>query len=624
MAKIIAKRSTNFQLCLTERDFESTLKSFCKCAKKNGGYGIDTETGGLDWTRDPLYMISLYTGDHPAVVVPLAWPEGKIRMTRLKSLIAPLVEDERLNAYLWNAKFDMHFLANADVHFHNHILDASVMAHLINNELPRKLKLRAKLDLGMIMNMFDKLFNLTRGKTLVDYPLDVVARYAADDAIATYRLAMKYMSNNPDISSKTFSLNGSAELGTLFRKIEVPITRTLFKMERLGVTADVPKIEAYGKHLEPILEKALVKAYKLVGAEFNMNSPKQLLPILQNRGFRDLQSTGEAELLKAFAHRKDPLLKVILEYREAEKIRGTYVEAMLSKMDREQVIHTTFNQGGTDTGRFSSSGPNLQNIPREGAIREFFRPRSGCVFIVRDYGQVELRVAAHASGDPVMIKEFQDGLDIHSVGAAGIFGKSIEDVTPEERQAAKATTSFGVLFGMSPDSLALKLGVTSIKAEAFIANWFKKYRGVDTFFKRLVESSLQTGFVQTFLGRTRFIEALKSPKSKGAHNAAIREVKNTAIQGAAADLVKLGMLACDTEELHQLGVRLLLQVHDEFVFEVPEDNAYRANLLISNLMINFPVAKKLLVPLTTDGGIGRNWHEAKEGGLNERFAELYG
>lgn len=621
MAKVTL-RAPQYELCLNEVQLRAVLEAFYERAAVNG-YGIDTETGGLDWKRDPLYMISLFTEGCLPVVVPLAWPESTIRLTALRRLFLPLTSGD-IKAYFWNAKFDMHFLKGTGIEFTNPVLDVHVAAHLINNEAPGRLKLRAKADLGMKMTDFKELFNLTRGKTLLDYPLHDVARYAADDAVATYRLAVKYMGERPDIQSRAFALGGQTELGTLFQRVEIPITNLLFRMEDRGVLANTENIEAYERTLAPKIEKAQEKIYRLAGTSVNLNSPKQLLPLLIGRGHK-LTSTDAEALKAAHAVRADPLLGSLLEYREYEKIRGTYIEGLLHARDGDGAIHTTFNQAGTETGRFSSSGPNLQNIPREGAIRAFFKPRPGHIFIVRDFGQLELRVAAHAANDAVMIEEFRRGMDIHSLSAAGIFNKPYEEVTPEERQVGKSTSSFGVLFGMSPTSLALKLGVSEVKAELFIINWFKKYRGIDQFFKRVVESAKQTGYVVTFLGRVRFIEALKNPKSNGARNAALREAKNTTIQGPAADLVKLAMLWCDaSEELHALGAHMLLQVHDELMFEVPEENAYRADQIIAERMTNFPVATKLKVPLTTDGGIGYDWNSAKKGALNEQFAQRYG
>jgi len=222
-----------------------------------------------------------------------------------------------------------------------------------------------------------------------------------------------------------------------------------------------------------------------------------------------------------------------------------------------------------------------------------------------------------------MIEEFKKGLDIHRVSAAAIFKKSPEEVTDEERQKGKSTTSFGVLFGMGAWNLALELGVTEDQAEMFIANYFRKYRKVDRFFKRVKQSAMQTGYVRTFLGRVRFLPDVRSEDRKKV-SAAMRQAGNCVIQGAAADLVKLAMLNCDVPEVHATGARLLLQVHDELVFEVPVRNAYKASKLIEHRMVNFPVAAKLLVPLTIDGGIGYTWNDAKKGKLNKAFKEKYG
>lgn len=627
MAQIIlqktpAVRKSGPPIILSSRTeaFE-VMKKFTELAKKNAAYALDTETSGLYWYKDMLYMISLYTPGMPAVVIPLAWESSAVTFSDLRSLFRGLVDSAVTVCYLFNAKFDLHFMANVGVTFSNQLVDVRVLAHMTNNTIPSNLKTRAKVDVGMELIEFKKLFNLSRGKTLLDYPVEDVGQYAGNDAIATYKLGNKY-SNGGLLNNQSFLIADDPELATLYKKIEHKITPILYKMERRGIMANLDNIDAYKRRMVPKLKELEAKAIKLAGAPVNIRSPKQLLEVLRRRGHA-VESTGEEILSAVYAKTQDQFISALLEYRELQKLLGTYVEGLLEATDSNGFIHTSFNQVGTVTGRLSSSDPNLQNIPRDAEIRGFFKPRPGYVFIVRDYGQLELRVVAHVSQDPIMLEEFQRGMDIHRLSAAAIFNKNPDEITDEERTKGKSTTSFGVLYGMGAWNLSQQLGVSEERAEMFICNWFRKYRLVDRFFKRIKTSALQTGYVRSFLGRVRYLPELKSPERRKV-SAGLREAGNTVVQGPAADLVKLAMIHCEVPEVWNTGARLLLQVHDELVWEVPERNAYAADLIIQDRMINFPVAKKLNVPLTTDGGIGYDWYSAKKGKLNEEFAKRYG
>lgn len=621
---ILRRKKKRFTLPISNADLAKTISEFTEVVAKNGDYALDTETTGLCWFKDRILMISMYTEGYPSVVIPLAWEESKISLTKVAKLLEPLTSLKDISLYFWNAKFDMHFMEQIGVIFNNQIIDACVLGKLVDNEAPAKLKLRARKDLGMEMTEFKKLFNLTRGKTLLDYPLHAVGAYAADDAIATYKLALKFIGSNKDIKSKNFCLNNDIELGTLYRKIEHKMTPILYKMERRGVILNHHNIDAYEADLLPAIESAKRDIFREAGKEFNLNSNPQTLAVLKGKGL-NITSTGEKVLKATYKTNKLPLLKHILDYRGMEKIRGTYIEGLRDRQDQNGIVHTSFNQSGTNTGRLSSSDPNIQNIPREGAIRNFFTPPPGYVYIVRDYGQLELRVVAHIANDLTMIDEFRQGLDIHRVCAAPLFNKKWQDVTKEERQIGKSTTSFGVLFGMAPWSLAQMLNVTEEKAYGFIVKWFHKYKGVDQFFKRLKESVKQTGYVKTLFGRHRFFKDIKKNVPASKVRAMLREAGNAAVQGGAADLVKLAMIHCnESEELRQTGAEMLIQVHDELMFQVPIENALVADRLVDKLMTTFPVAKKLKVPLITDGGIGYDWHEAKDGVRNAEFIERYG
>lgn len=562
MARII-ERSKHYIIPNSYEHAVKLLQKFTACAIRNKMYAMDTETGGLCWYRDAVYMVSLYTAGIKAVVLPVGWEDSALSVKDLKALLQELVNLQNITCFLFNAKFDMHFLANCAVMFKNQIVDVRVIGFMINNTLPANLKGRAKVELGVEPKEFKKLFDLKRGKILLDYPVEDVAPYAANDAIWTYQLGKKFVSTGFSLDKNSeFSVGEDPELTQMYKKIDHKLTLILFDMEREGVLISRKRIEIYKDRIKPILKDIEKRAINKVGAGFNLRSVKQLREIFRRRGI-SLESTDVEHLEEAYKETKDPLIELILKHRKISKTLGTYADGLLEVLDANSFVHTDFDQVGAKSGRLSSSDPNLQNIQRDDEIRCFFRPRPDHVFIVRDFGQIELRVAAHVANDHTMIEEFKSGMDIHSLGASVIFNKDIKDITPEERQASKATTSFGVLFDMSPYSLAQKLEVSEDKAEVFIYNWFKKYHGIDKFFKRLQASALQVGYVRSFLGRLRYEENLKSSERRKV-SAALRSVRNTVIQGPAADLVKLAMIEIsEDEELRSWGYRMLIQVHDK-------------------------------------------------------------
>ena len=354
------------------------------------------------------------------------------------------------------------------------------------------------------------------------------------------------------------------------------------------------------------------------GTTFNLNSPKQLgqvlfeqhqMPVLKKT--RTGPST-DADVLEQLAAMGHEIPRLILDYRELQKLRSTYVEVLPARVNASTGrIHTSFNQTGAATGRLSSSDPNLQNIPvrspRGEEIRAGFIPAPGCLFVAADYSQIELRLMAHLSGDPAFTTAFRQGDDIHRQTAAIIFGVPLPEVTSDMRARAK-TINFGTIYGQGPFALSKQLGISQDEAKAFIAQYFERFAGVRTFLDRQVEIAREQGYVETLLGRRRYITDIRD-KNFNVRAFAERTAQNTPLQGSAADLIKVAMRRIhDALRAGAFRTRMLLQVHDELVFEAPENEVERVRPLVTELMEG---AATLSVPLVVDVGVGKNWLEAK-------------
>jgi DNA polymerase-1 len=407
-------------------------------------------------------------------------------------------------------------------------------------------------------------------------------------------------------------------LDSLFRDVEMPLTVILASMEQAGIRIDRQRLAEMSKEMAAEIAQLTDAIYKAADAEFNINSPKQLAEILFDRlqlpAIRNTKTgrSTSAEVLEDLADYHD-LPGLVLDYRQLVKLTSTYVDALPSQIDeRTERIHTTFNQAVTATGRLSSMHPNLQNIPIRTAlgrqIRSCFVPEEGAVLISADYSQIELRVLAHLSGDENLITAFLENADIHTKTAAEVFEIPPEDVTPEMRNAAKAI-NFGIVYGISSFGLARGTGLTRQQAQTYIDNYFKRYPEVKRHMEGSVAMARTQGYVTTILGRRRYLPAIRSRRWHE-RSFAERTAMNTPIQGSAADIIKLAMLRVYSRLASEgLQTRMLLQVHDELVFEAPHDEAEKAAMLIREEMENaFP----LRVPLAVAVEAGPNWLDTKE------------
>lgn len=398
--------------------------------------------------------------------------------------------------------------------------------------------------------------------------------------------------------------------------LEMQILPVLTQMELTGIHLDTAFLNSYNQELTRGLELVMQNIYKEVGHEFNIASPKQLQTVLfEERKLKPGKKTKtgystDTSVLEELAY-EDPVPRMILEYRELAKLQSTYVETLPQLVDKESRIHTEFVQTGTATGRLSCREPNLQNIPvRSDAgrkIRSAFTAPEGKVLISADYAQIELVVLAHLSGDKNMCKSFNEGTDVHKATAAMIYGVEPDAVTPDMRRTAK-TINFGVIYGMSAFRLAQDLGISRTQASMFIDNYFKMYADINNFINSTISSAEEKGYVETILGRRRPILAINS-RNKIEKAAAERIAVNSPVQGSAADIVKKAMLGV-TQALKESGskAKLLLQVHDELIFECPDDQKTidETIALIKDKMEN---AVKLSVPLRVSVEYGKNWGE---------------
>ena len=407
-------------------------------------------------------------------------------------------------------------------------------------------------------------------------------------------------------------------LEPLFQTLEMPLVEVLVDMEWAGIAIDHALFERLSREMAVELARLEAEIHAAAGTTFNLNSPKQLgqvlfeqhqLPVLKKT--RTGPST-DADVLEQLAAMGHDVPRLILEYRELQKLRSTYVEVLPARVNAATGrIHTSFNQTGAATGRLSSSDPNLQNIPvrtpRGEEIRAGFIPAPGSLFLAADYSQIELRLMAHLSGDPAFTTAFRQGDDIHRQTAAIIFGVPLAEVTSEMRARAK-TINFGTIYGQGPFALSKQLGISQDEAKEFIAQYFERFAGVRTFLDRQVEIAREQGYVETLLGRRRYITDIRD-KNFNVRAFAERTAQNTPLQGSAADLIKVAMRRIH-DALREGGyrTRMLLQVHDELVFEAPEEEVERVRPLVKQLMEG---AATLSVPLVVDVGVGKNWLEAK-------------
>jgi len=559
---------------------------------------FDTETTGLNVWQDELLGVSICGKPGEAFY----FTKNEENLTYLKAIL----ENPDIKKYAHNAKFDISVLSRYDILVAPLSFDTMIASYLVNSgSSGNKLDTLVFNRIGHEMIPIEQLIGKKgkNQKTLSDINIEIVAQYAAEDADYTFQLV--------EILHKELE---EKELLDLFYNIEMPLISVLFSMERHGCLLDTQFLHRLSTDITQKLEVVDVQIYKLAGREFNINSPAQLQEVL----FNDLHipadnlkktkkgiSTAASELEKI--REEHEIIDLISQHRELAKLKSTYVDALPSVADENSRVHTQFNQTIAATGRLSSSNPNLQNIPIRtelGAqIRQAFIAPERYSLVAADYSQVELRVIAALSADPNMVEGFKQGLDIHQATAAKIYDISLDEVTKEQRYSAKAI-NFGVIYGLGPFGLARNIGISRVEAKEFIDKYFEIYSDVKLYLESQKVFAQENGYITTLFGRRRYLPDINSgvPMVRAA---AERMAINAPVQGTAADLMKIAMIDVYTELPEKFPlVKMILQVHDELVFEVPDNQIDEFGKWIKNIMEN---VHKFEVPIIVDAEYGKNW-----------------
>jgi DNA polymerase-1 len=577
-------------------------------------FAVDTETDSTDPLRATLVGISLAWDEGSAAYIPLGHDyvgaPSQLAPEDVRKLLGPLLADAARPKVAQNLMYDAHVLRRHGLEVEGWGLDTMVAAFLLNSSRGTySMDSLAEEFLGLTTIKYDEVAGTgSDQKTLNRVEVERVTDYAAEDADVTLRLARQL---RPRLES--------AGLRDLYDRIDGPLLPVLVRMEAHGIRVDVKALEAMSQEMEQGLVQAREEIHRLAGTEFNVDSPKQLREILfEKMGLKPKRKTVKSKVASTDAQTLEelaaehPIAERILEYRELAKLKGTYVDALPRLVHPETGrVHTSYHPTGAATGRLSSSNPNLQNIPvRTEAgrqIRSAFVPQDGHLFLASDYSQVELRVLAHLCGDAELIKAFRAGEDIHRHTAAKVFGVVPDLVSSQMRRRAKAV-NFGILYGMSQTRLAREQGISRTEARQFIDTYFERFASVQAYIEEVRDQALRDGAVRTLFGRVRYFPALHGKVNRAVQEQALRAAVNTTIQGTAADLMKLAMLRVD-EALEAAGskARMLLQVHDELLLELPEAEIETVSELVRRSMEEvYP----LEVPLSVDQKVGRSWLEA--------------
>jgi len=578
-------------------------------------FALDTETTDLNPLSAELVCLSFAWAPGEAYCVPVPFPDdGQPDDTNyVLSQLKPILEDPEILKCGQNIKYDMLVLSRYGIALQGVEFDTMVASYVVNpSGRQHNLDALALEYLQIKKIPITDLIGSGKGqRSMRDVPIEAVARYACEDADVTWRLR--------DLLEAKLR---ETETWDLFQRVEIPLITVLMEMERVGVCLDVPLLQQMSRDMDRQLLALTQQIHELAGEVFNINSTQQLgrilfdkLAIHKAQGVKRVRktkigySTDVAALEQFKAH---PLVGKILEYRQLAKLKSTYVDALPQLVDpRNGRVHTSFNQTVTATGRLSSSDPNLQNIPARTELgreirKAFIAGGDDRRLLSADYSQIELRILAHLSQDATLIESFRVGEDVHRRTAAKIFGVPPEEVTPEQRARAK-TINFGVIYGMGPTRLARENEISLDEAKQFIETYFATYPGVHRYIVDSISRAREQGFVTTLLGRRRYLPELFSD-NQGMRAAAENMAINTPVQGSSADLIKLAMINI-RQRLRREGRRaqMLLQVHDELVFEVPVEELEAVKPLVVEEMEH---AITLAVPIKVDVGVGRNWFEA--------------
>lgn len=589
-------------------DTSESMQQLAQDLAKQKIFAFDTETTGLDAMLAEIVGLSFCYEKGTAYYIPT--PADKQEALAVINIFKPILEDEKITKVGQNIKYDILLLAKYDVQVKGKLFDTMLAHYLIDPDTRHGMDILAETYLGYSPISITELIG-AKGKNqgnMRDVEIEKVKEYAAEDADITWQLYQKFEPLLKDNKTED-----------LAEKVEFPLVYTLAEIEKNGVKIDVDTLNTFSKTLEKDIKSLETSIYEKAGVEFNIASPKQLGEVLFDKLQLDPKAkktktgqykTGE-DVLLALANKSD-IVQDILDFRQYQKLKSTYVDSLpLLINPNTGLIHTSYNQAVAATGRLSSTNPNLQNIPirteKGREVRKAFIARDdNHTLLSADYSQIELRIMAELSGDQNMLEAFQQGHDIHKATAAKVYGVSLEEVTSEQRRNAKAV-NFGIIYGQSAFGLSQNLGISRKEAAEIIDQYFNQYEGVKLYMSKAVELAKENGYVETILKRKRYLRDINSANMT-VRGFAERNAINAPIQGSAADMIKIAMINIqkDIVDRNLKGI-MIMQVHDELVFDVPKEEITIFKDIISHRM---KTAIELRVPLEVEIGEGNNWLEA--------------
>jgi DNA polymerase-1 len=599
----------DYQCVLSEADFKAWLSALAAAEV----FAFDTETTSLNYMEAELVGVSFAIEAGKAAYVPLAHDylgaPAQLDRAWVLAQLRPLLEDPNKAKLGQNLKYDQHILANYDIQLQGIAFDTMLESYVLNSTASRHdMDSLAQFYLEQKTVKFEDIAGKgAKQLTFNQIELDKAVPYAAEDADITLRLHQVLISQ----------LGQQASLLSVFETIELPLLSVINRLERNGALVDASMLNRQSDELAITMKQLEQQSHDLAGEEFNLASPKQLqeilfeklkLPVLKKTP-KGQPSTAEPILQELALDY--PLPKVIMEYRSLSKLKSTYTDKLPGQINpRTGRIHTSYHQAVTATGRLSSSDPNLQNIPIRSAegrrIRQAFIAPKGSMILAADYSQIELRIMAHLSQDEGLLSAFKNGLDVHRATAAEVFGVGLEEVSADQRRSAKAI-NFGLIYGMSAFGLAKQLHVGRNEAQQYMDLYFERYPGVLRYMDDIRCQAAELGYVETLFGRRLYLPEINSSNGMR-RQAAERTAINAPMQGTAADIIKKAMINVDHWlQTTDIGAQMIMQVHDELVFEVPEQEIEMMSTKVVELM---SAAAQLDVPLLVEAGRGINWDEA--------------
>ena len=603
------KKLGKYKTVLDKKDLDDWIKKI----KNSKAFAIDTETDSVDTVTANLLGISISVNENEGCYIPLGHTyencPKQLSMDYVVKTLGSVIEENQNKAVGQNLKFDIPILSRHGINITNFLADTMLMSYVLNSTATRHgMDRLAEYYLNYTTTKYtDVTGTASKQISFAEVKLDVATNYAAEDADITLRLFNVF---SPLLKDKPVQKK-------LLEDLEYPLVHVLARVEQNGAKIDKKKLANHSQELSEKIDELSKQAFRIAGEEFNLDSPKQLLEILyEKQGLPVLKktpkgqpSTNEDTLQRLSEEYELP--RIILQYRTLAKLKSTYTDSLINiENPKTKRIHTSYQQAVTSTGRLSSTEPNLQNIPIKTAegrrIREAFVPEKGNVLISADYSQIELRIMAHLSKDKNLTYAFNNDVDVHSSTAAEVFGVSIDNVSQDQRRSAKAI-NFGLMYGMSAFGLTRQLGIPRGEAQEYLDTYFARYTGVRDYMNNIKAQAKEDKFVETIMGRRLYLNEINAANGLR-RQAAERAAINAPLQGSAADIIKKAMLDIDELILNELSeVQMIMQVHDELVFECPKS---KADAVMEKMKDTMEKTVELNIPLIAEAAIGSNWNEA--------------